>query len=100
MPAKGKVTRTRRAKYGEKMIQITLYFWTNDIAKQRNKIRPKHGRTAGMVRVEASKTHGIRAGKAIPFNSLGALPGVIEKAIIQHGIILHRSRAMKRYLSP
>jgi hypothetical protein len=75
------------AKHGEKMIELKLCFWTNNIAP-RGKVLPKHGRSRGVVRIQSNKAHGIVAGGPTPFNSLMEIGAVIEKVLIKHGIIL------------
>ena len=88
----------REAKWGERMIEVKVYLWTNEIAKGEGKIRPKHGRGRGMVRVEPNEVHGIGSQRTVPFNSLMELPFAIEKALIRSGITIHPSPNMKKYL--
>ena len=87
----------REAEHGEKMIEIKIRFWTDSIAEQSGKIRPKHAWSGGVVRIERNDAHGIIPQKPVPFNSLMELPSVIEKVLIAHGITLHISRRMQRY---
>jgi len=49
--------------------------------------------------METNKTHGIKPKSAKPFNSLLDVAAVIEKVLVQHGIQLHPSRRMRKYLS-
>jgi hypothetical protein len=88
----------REAKQGEKMIEVKVRFWTNDIA-QDGKIVPKHGRTAGVVRITSNMAHGLKPRKPIPFNSLLELPAMIEKLLLEQGVVLHASRRMRKYLA-
>ena len=53
---------------------------------------------AGVVRLERSKAHRIDTCNPQPFHSLLDVGAVIEKALIQHGIRLHTSRQMKKYI--
>lgn len=85
------------ASHGEKMIEVKVRFWTNDIAEGEGKIFPKHAWLSGVIRMERNKAHGIVPGKAIPFHTLMDLPSVIEKVLIMHDIQLHLSRRMKKY---
>lgn len=87
------------AGYGEKMIEVKVRFWTDDLASSDGKILPKHARTSGVVRMERNKAHGIVPGKPLPFNSLLDLTSVIERVILDHSIRLHPSRRMRRYLA-
>ena len=88
----------RVAQHGQKMIEIQLRFWTNDIAEKKGQIVPKHAWTSGVVKVESNKSHGIQAKSPIPFHSLLDVGAVIEKALIQHGITLHPGRKMQKYI--
>ncbi|MEQ8694560.1 MAG: hypothetical protein RIC85_04475 [Gammaproteobacteria bacterium] len=87
------------AKQGEKMIEVKLRFWTNDIAPEPGKVLPKNAWTAGVVRIERNKSHGIDPSKPLPFHSLLDVGAVIEKVLIEHGIVLHPSRRMAKYVS-
>lgn len=87
-----------RPRYGEKMIEVRIRFWTNQIADEEGYIVPKHAWTSGVVRMESNDSHGIIPSYPRPFNSLMEIPAVIEKVLIQHGIMLHRERRMGKYL--
>ena len=87
------------AQHGQKMIEVKLRFWTNDIAEGEGMILPKHAWASGMVRMERNDSHGIVPGDPLPFQSLLDIGGVIEEALIQHGIRLHTSRRMRHYFS-
>jgi hypothetical protein len=88
----------KQATHGEKMIEVRIRFWTNKIALGRGKVIPKHARTSGVVRIQPNSLHDIVPGKPRPFNSLLDLGSAIEKVLIEHGIVLHRSRKMKKYM--
>jgi hypothetical protein len=88
----------REAEHGQKMIEIKVRFWTNDIASESGKIVPKHAWTSGVVRIERNKAHRIVPRAPRPFNSLMEVGSVIEKVLIDHGIVLHRSGRMKKYV--
>jgi hypothetical protein len=88
----------QEAKHGQKMIEVKIRFWTNDIAEQ-GKVIPKHAWASGVVRIEANQAHGIVPGKPRPFHSLLDVTSVIEKVLIEHGIVLHAGRKMKKYFS-
>jgi hypothetical protein len=97
--ADNKDVKPREAQHGERMIEIKIRFWTNDIAKGKGIIRPKHAWARGLVRMERKEAHNIVPQKAIPFNSLMELPSVIEKVLLAHGITLHASPKMKKYFN-
>jgi hypothetical protein len=80
------------------MVEIKVRFWTNGIAEE-GEILPKHAKTSGVVRMERNKSHDIKPLPPKTFNSLLELSAVIEKVLIEHGIVLHPSRRMKKYLS-
>lgn len=88
----------RDAKWGERMIEIKVRFWTDAIAKGEGRVRPKHAWTGGVVRIERNKPHNIIPKPPVPFNSLMELTAIIEKVLIQHDITLHTSQRMKKYL--
>jgi hypothetical protein len=89
----------REAKYGEKMIEVKVRFWTDSLAGEAGKIVPKHGWTSGVVRIESNKSHGIKPKHPHPFNSLLDVGAAIEKVLIDHDIVLHPSRRMKKYIA-
>jgi hypothetical protein len=89
---------SREAKHGEKMIEIKLRFWTDDIASEQGKVIPKHAWTSGVVRMEANKSHGITTKKPAVFNSLLDVGAVIERVLVEHGIVLHPSSKMRKYV--
>jgi hypothetical protein len=87
------------AKQGEKMIEVKLRFWTNDIAAEPGKIVAKNAWTSGVVRMERNKSHGIEPRNPQPFHSLLDVGAIIEKVLIEHGVVLHPSRRMKKYIT-
>jgi len=97
MPGRDKVQELE-AKHGEKMIEVKVRFWTNDIAEGEGKVIPKHAWTSGVVRMERNTAHGIVPQKPLVFHSLMDIGAVIEKALLDHGVKLHPSRKMHKYL--
>jgi hypothetical protein len=89
----------REAKHGEKMIEVKVRFWTDDLAGSHDKVIPKHAWTAGVIRIERNGSHGIVPGKPITFNSLLDMGSAIEKVLKNQGIVLHVGRGMKAYIS-
>lgn len=98
MAAKDDVA-SQEAKQGEKMIEVKLRFWTNNIAPESGKVIPKNAWASGVVRIERNKSHGIEPSKPQPFHSLLDVGSVIEKVLIDHGVVLHPSRKMRKYFS-
>lgn len=90
----------REAQQGERMIEIKIRFWTNDIAVGKGIIIPKHAQSSGVVRIERNQSHGIVPHKPLPFHSLMDLTSVIEKVLLAQGITLHSSRKMQKYFEP
>lgn len=90
---------SKEAKHGEKMIEVKLRFWTNDIADEAKKIKAKHAWSSGVVRMESNKSHGIVPSNPRPFHSLLDIGAVIEKVLIEHDIVLHHSQKMSKYVS-
>lgn len=88
----------KKAAHGEKMIEVKIGFWTNKIASANGKVVPKHAWAYGVVRMEKNNVHGIVPQGDLPFNSLLDLGAAIEKILIKHGITLHISKKMRKYL--
>ena len=91
----------REAKHGEKMIEVKIRFWTDDISPEPGTVI-QHAWTSGVVRIQGNKSHGINPSDARPktFNSLLDLGTAVEQTLKEHGIVLHISRGMKKYVSP
>ena len=89
---------TREAQHGKRMIEVRLRFWTNDLADGKGRIRPKHAWGAGVIRMDPNDVHRIAGGDPIPFNSVAEIPAKLEKLLIDHGVTIHRSTRMKKYL--
>lgn len=98
MPAKRGAS-AKDARHGEKMIEVKVRFWTDQIAAEPGRIVPKNAWTSGVVRMERNEAHGITPSAPVPFNSLLDLTAAIEKALLSHGVSLHPSRKMKKYLT-
>jgi hypothetical protein len=90
----------REAKHGEKMIEVKIRFWTDELSPEPGKVIPKHAWTSGVVRIQGNKAHEIMPSRPKPFNSLLDVGLAIEKTLKENGIVLHLSRGMKRYVSP
>jgi hypothetical protein len=90
---------TREAEYGKRMIEVKVRLWTDDLAGGKGRIRPKHAWGAGVVRITRNEAHGIVPGDPIPFNSLMEIPAKIEKLLIDHGVEIHPSRRMAKYIA-
>lgn len=87
------------AQHGEKMIEVKLRFWTNNISPEKGKIVPKHAWSSGVVRMEGNKSHGIVPGNPRSFHTLLDVGSIIEKVLIEHGIAIHPSKRMQKYVS-
>lgn len=87
----------RVAKHGEKMVEVRLRFWTDEIAEAKGEIIPKHAWGAGMVNIERNAAHGLIPQKWLAFNSMSEIPAVIEKCLIENGIKVISSGKMKKY---
>lgn len=98
MPIKSDVA-AKDAKHGQKMIEVKVRFWTDDMATEERRIIPKHAWTAGVVRIERNEAHGTTPAPPVPFNSLLDLGAAIEKVLVEHGVVLHTSRKMRKYFA-
>jgi hypothetical protein len=67
--AKTKGARTRKAAKGERMVEIKIRFWTNDLANGKGSVLPKHAWPGGAVRMERNETHGIKPKRPRVFNA-------------------------------
>ena len=90
-------TRQVKVEYGEKMIEVRVRFYTNNLADE-GYIIPKHGWTNGAVQMDRNDFHKIESGKSFPFNSIMEIPAAIEKALVDQKIALHRVRRMSKYI--
>jgi hypothetical protein len=88
----------KEAEFGERMLELKVRFWTNDIAEGKQ-IQPKHAWSGGVVRMAGNKSHSIVPGHPRPFNSLLDLGSAIEKVLIEHGIVLHHSDKAGKYMA-
>lgn len=80
---------SRNAQHGERTIEISIRFWTNDIAETSGHVLPKHCWPSGTVSVPVNESHGLASSEPHMFNSLMELPGVIENALIASDIRMH-----------
>lgn len=90
---------SQKAAIGERMIQVNVRLWTNNIAKKKGRIIPKHAWSSGVVRLESNSPHSIKPKSPVPFHSLMDLPSIIEKVLIAQGIILHPSPRTTKYMA-
>ena len=88
----------RVAGQGERMVEVKIRFWTNNIATEPGEIMPKHAWASGVVRIERNESHGIKPKAPRPFHTLLDVGAVIEKVLIEHGIVLHPSKKMSKYV--
>jgi hypothetical protein len=77
------------AKHGDKTVEITIRFWTDNIANTKGTVLPKHVNNSGTIGLVANKTHGIPSEKATPFGSITELPAKIEELLEHHKIVVH-----------
>lgn len=94
-----KIGEGKKVSHEERMIEVKIRFWTDDIATVDGNIVPGHARSSGLVSVEPSEAHEIVPGSPVSFHSLMDIPSALEKVLIENGIVLHRSKMMKRYFS-
>ncbi len=87
------------AEMGERMIEVKVRFWTNNLASGKGHIRPRHAWASGVVRIERNRSHGIAPGHPRPFHSLLDVGAVIEKVLMEHDIHLHAGRRMTKYFA-
>src|SRR6267154_6806682 len=86
-----------QAQRGEKMIEIRIQLWTDQIADVPGEIVPKHALDAGIVYMPVNKSHEIKSSKSEKFHSLSELPAAIERLFLKHRIKLHLNRHTLKY---
>jgi hypothetical protein len=96
--AENKKLAALEAKHGKKMIEIKVRFWTNNISSEPGKVIPKHAWASGVVHIQGNESHGIAPGNPKPFHSLLDVGAIIEDVLIEHEIVLHPARRMKKYM--
>ncbi len=84
---------------GNKMIELRVRFWTNNIAKGDNMVAPKHCWDSGMVAMDRNTLHEITGREQMPFHSLMTLSHSIEKLLLRNGIKLHMNHRTKKLYS-
>jgi hypothetical protein len=92
-------TESVKATQGEKMIEVKIRLWTNDIAPNKGDVIPKHAWASGVVMIERNNTHSIEPKNPKPFHSLLDVGSIIEKVLIEHEIMLHPGKKMKKYIA-
>jgi hypothetical protein len=90
--------RETQARHGEKMIEVRVRFFTNNLVRRPENISQKTARAKVVVTVEPNRLYDIVSTEPKSFNSLLDLGAVIEKVLIEHGIVLHPSQKMKKYM--
>lgn len=88
---------SKKAQPNEKMIEVRIRFWTNDIAPTKGEISPKHSWDSGVVHMQSNTSHGIDPKNPKPFHTLMDLPAVIEKVLVAHGVQLHHGKQSLKY---
>ena len=86
-----------QAQLGEKMLEIRIRLWTDQIAETKGEIVPKHALDAGIVYMTRNKSHGIQSSESEKFHSLLGLPAAIERLLLKNQIKLHLGRHSKKY---
>jgi len=88
-------SREREAKYGEKMIEVKVRFWTDSIASEEGKIIPKVCWEHGVIRMERNDAHGIIPKEPLPFNAFTEILPRIEQILKSYGIKVVRKETVK-----
>ncbi|MEM3832500.1 MAG: hypothetical protein QW128_02735 [Thermoprotei archaeon] len=78
------------AKRGERMIELRVAFFTNEIASEKGKVVPRVCWSVGTVHLLANASHGLKSSKSYFFNELSELFPTIEKLLAENGVkVLH-----------
>jgi len=68
MPARSQETPAAlEARHGDKMIEVKLRFWTNNLADEPGKVIPKHAWEGGVVRIERNDSQESYRAIRFPF---------------------------------
>jgi hypothetical protein len=89
---------SKKAEHNEKMIELRIRFWTNDIAETKGDIIPKHSWDGGMVYMQPNASHGIKRTRPRPFHTMLELSAVIEKVLHAHGVKLNLGKNSRKYI--
>ena len=87
---------TREARWGSRMIEVRIRFWTDQIAEGKGQIRPKNAWDSGVILLARNPSHGISPGPPLPFNGLAEIPAKLEKVLRDHGLKLRLSARQKK----
>ena len=82
------------------MIEVRIRFFTDKLAGQDGNVIPKHAWDSGFVLMASNKTHGIVAQNPKPFNSIMQMTAIMEKVLIEHGVVLHPNDRLSKYVQP
>ncbi|MCK4456298.1 MAG: hypothetical protein KAW39_01005 [Thermoplasmata archaeon] len=79
----------KKPRYGEKTIELTVRFWTNDISRKENHIVPRVCWEHGMITLKKNESHGL-AVKRKPFKSIAHLSRAVEELLKASNVeVLH-----------
>jgi hypothetical protein len=96
-PSEAPALETRAAKHGQRMLEVRVRFWTDDIAKKKGDVIPKHAWGSGMINIDRNEAHGLIPEKWLAFNSMAEIASVIEKCLLENDVKIISSRKMKKY---
>ena len=85
----------KEVEHGNKMIKVTLSFWTDDIAKEKKELVPKVCWDSGTIRILKNDGHGIESSEVKNFHSLSALTETIEEVFREQGIKVLKYKYLK-----
>ena len=91
-----KGTNAVRAKRNTKTVTVCVTFFTNGLAAKAKTTRSKHAWDGGFVRVNANRHHKLVSSKNHAFHSFDELASAVADALVDSGVILHRSRRSKK----
>lgn len=76
-------------KRGEKMIELRVRLWTDEIAEVDGAIVKKHCWDYGTVSMLQNDSHGIEPQGDTHFHSIMDLTGVVAEVLARHGVRMH-----------
>jgi hypothetical protein len=83
---------------GERMIEVRIKFFTNNIAPEGKgkRIKAKSCWDSGFILMEKNSLHEIKPQGPVPFNSLQKLMAKLEDVLIAHGIEMRHAGKSKK----
>jgi len=84
-----------KANKKERMIKLSVNFFTNNIEKGKGEIEPRVCWDIGAVVIRSNRSHGIKA-KTYSLRQFDLIPNVIRKALVDAGVTMQLTGNAKK----